>query len=307
MTPLPPSPVRRRLIVNADDFGLSPGVNTGIAEAHRGGILTSATLLANAPAFAEAVALAKRHPGLGVGVHLNLVRGRPLSPPGTVPTLVNATGGLRRFRLRRMTPGFLRDAEREYRRQIEKVLAAGLVPSHLDFEKHHAWQAGLYGLACRLADEYGIGAVRNLREPVWWAWRHMGWPGWRGAAEAALLRAGLTLFGGAADRGVAGPDRLLGQTHIGQMTEGVWERLLAAVPEGVSEVMVHPGRPESDCDGDGAASGMGTSRLAGSRGAELRALLSEGVRRAVAAAGVELVTYRIFQTQYSTPSSAVTP
>lgn len=282
---------RRRLIVNADDFGLSPGVNAGIVRARRAGVLTSATLLANAPFFAEAVRLAVACPDLGVGLHLNLVRGVPLSPVGEIPDLVDAGGRLRRFRLRRFGAPLLRQAEREYRRQFEKTLAAGIRPTHIDFEKHHAWQRPLYALACRLAAEYGVPAVRTLSEPVCWAVARLGWPGWRRAAMAAALRAGVTLLGGGNGR-LTRPERLLGQSHIGGMDEAVWLRLIASLPPGDTEVMTHPGEAEPEALPGGAASDMGGSWLSRARPVELAALLSPAVRRAMTTCGVELITYR---------------
>lgn len=278
---------RRRLIVNADDFGLSPAVNAGILAAHTGGILTSATLLANAPAFDKAVAIAKRTPSLGVGVHLNLVRGKPLSPPGEVPALVGPDGGLRRFRLRRLTAAFLRAAAAEYRRQVQRVVDAGITPTHIDFEKHHAWQAPLYRTACRVAAEFGIPAVRTFREPVAWSVRRLGWPGWKRAGMAAFLRAGFQLGGGGGL--LAAPDRLLGQTHIGAMDEAAWLKLLRFLPDGTTEVMTHPG--EAEAGGDAA---IGTSWLGEGRVIELAALCSPQVKEAVARQGIELATFGIF-------------
>ena len=280
-------PAARRLIVNADDFGLSPGVNAGIILAHREGILTSATLLANAPGFDEAVALAADNPRMGVGLHLNLVRGRPLSPPEEAPELTAAGGRLRPFRLRRMTAAFLAQAEAEYRRQFERVLAAGIAPTHIDFEKHHAVQASLYRLACGLAREYGVPAVRTFREPTAWAIRRLGWPGWRRVLMAAALRCGTDLLG-AGTGGLSCPDRMLGQSHIGAMDEAVWLRLIRHLPAGVSEVMTHPGLP----DAPAAVGDMGCAWLADARALELAALTSPGVRRAVEAAGIALVCFR---------------
>ncbi len=288
-TPSSAGPPRRRLIVNADDFGMSPGVNAGIALAARDGILASATLMANGPFFAEAVDYARDLPGLGVGIHLNLVRGQPLSPPGEIPRLVRPDGRLRPFRLKARPDGeFLGQAEREYRRQFEKTLAAGISPSHIDFEKHHPWQAALYLLACRLAGEYGVPAVRNLREPLVWAVRRLGWPGWRRFAMAAGLRAGLAAMG-ARTRPLATPDRFLGQSHIGGMTEAIWLRLVRHLPPGTSEVMTHPALPDDPADPRLVA--MESGWLGEGRQRELAALLSERVRRAVKEEGIELISF----------------
>ncbi len=290
MEPDAPAPADRTLIVNADDFGFSGPVNRGIVRAHRDGILTSTTLLANGPAFPEAVELARATPGLGVGIHLNLVRGRPLSPPGeSFPLIRHEDGHFQPFRWRRMDRLFLRAAEAEYRRQIERVLASGIVPTHIDFEKHHAWQYRLYGLACRLARDYGIPAVRTLREPVAWSVRRLGWPGLRPALMAGALRCGFDLGGGLVRPGIARPDRLLGQCHIGAMTEAVWLRLAGNVPAGVSEVMVHPG----EADDGGGDRAMGESWLDAARQVELDALTSPRVKAALA--GVGLVHYGVFR------------
>lgn len=272
----------RRLIVNADDFGLSPAVNSGIIAAHRRGILTSATLLANAPAFSEAVDLAKATPSLGVGAHLNLVRGKPLSPPDLIPLLVDGDGMLRRFRAGRLTPAFLEQAEREYHAQLQHIVDAGIKPTHVDFEKHHAWQGPLYRLAVRLANGFGIPAIRTLQEPVAWSVRTLGWPGITHLAMATCLRVGFDCGGGGRDV-VRTPDRFLGQCHIGRMDEETWLRLAEGLPPGTSEVMTHPGE-----EGEEA---MGGSWLGSSRAVELAALLSPRVAEALHRNGVELISF----------------
>lgn len=277
----------KRLIVNADDFGYSPSVNAGVVASHRDGILTSATIMANAAAFDEAAEAAKSHPELGVGVHLNIVRGPPLSAPGAIPTLVGANGCFRAFRWRFPSQRFLADAEREYRAQIEKILAAGIAPTHCDFEKHHGWQRGVYRLACRLALEYGIRAVRNLAEPVWWSLAALGWPGTGRCAMSVLLRSGVAAT--VRPDGIKAPDRLLGQLHIGGMDETAWLRLLANPPPGTSEVMTHPGLPEPSAAVDKR---MGRHRLASTRAAEMSALTSRAVREQAEKANVLFVSYR---------------
>ncbi len=277
------SPFAKALIINADDFGLSAGVNEGVVQAHQHGILTSATLLGNAPGFNHAVQLAKENPRLGVGVHLNIVRGRPLSPAATVPDLLNSHGEFRRFRFRFFNQAILAQAEREYRRQIETILAAGIVPDHVDFEKHHAWQKPLYTLVARLAEDYGIPAIRWLREPVAWAIRRIGWPGLRRAGMASVLRSGVQLFGGTTN--LIHPEHFLGQTHIGCMDAAAWLRLLDNVPDGVSEVMTHPGLSSEE------DTGMGHSWLGQSRQRELQALTSDAVVAKVQQCGLACITF----------------
>jgi predicted glycoside hydrolase/deacetylase ChbG (UPF0249 family) len=151
----------RRLIVNADDLGLSPAVNRGIIELQAAGIVTSASLLMNLPATADA--LDRTADGrLDVGVHLNLTVGRPLSGPA--PGLVGRDGRLAPLPVvvRRLLRGELRLAtvEREWAAQIEALLATGRRAAHLDSHQHLHALPGLLGLAGRLARRYDIGALR---------------------------------------------------------------------------------------------------------------------------------------------------
>ena len=131
----------KRLIVNADDFGLTRGVTQGILDAHREGIVTSTTLMANGAAFDFAVAASRQAPALGVGVHLNLSEGIPVSPAGTIPTLVDERGRLH-LKPGELLKGLLKgrvdldEVETELRRQITKILDAGVPATHLDGHKH---------------------------------------------------------------------------------------------------------------------------------------------------------------------------
>ena len=157
--------VVRRLVVNADDLGLTVGVNDGIFDAHDHGILTSASLFAGAPATFDAVRRARSRPSLGVGVHLALVDGTPTLPPGRVPTLVEDDG-----RFRRSWKPFivaclrgkvsLAEVELELTAQIERLRSAGIRLTHLDAHKHvHAYPP-VFAIVARLAGRFGIPVVR---------------------------------------------------------------------------------------------------------------------------------------------------
>lgn len=123
-----------QLIVNADDFGYSKGVNLGILEAHLNGIVTSATIMTNMPGFDHAVELAKQHPTLRVGIHLVLTCGKPVST--NVSTLVDEKGDFLSLSYVKEHRSFsLDDVKREWRAQIQRFLATGLIPSH--FDSHH--------------------------------------------------------------------------------------------------------------------------------------------------------------------------
>ena len=146
----------RRLIVNADDFGFTTDVNTGIIEAHERGILTAATLMANGPTFEHAVELARRNPALDVGCHLVLVGvARSVAEPNwelprTVPQLL--------WRLCNGSRGWI---ERELESQVEKILRAGMEPSHLDTHKHTHLAPPVLEAVCRVAERFSIPWVRR--------------------------------------------------------------------------------------------------------------------------------------------------
>src|SRR5438067_13941566 len=130
----------KSLIVNADDFGLTSGVNRAVIEGHCHGIITSATVMTNMPGFDEAARLAREHPSLGVGLHFNITQGQPLAPASQVRSLTNARGEFLKPRAIawRSLAGELRAAEIiiELRAQIERALAAGLRLTHIDSHQH---------------------------------------------------------------------------------------------------------------------------------------------------------------------------
>src|SRR5260370_39979322 len=159
----------RNLIVNADDLGWTAGVNRGIAEAHRNGIVTSTSLLANGSAFADGVKSASELPGLGVGVHLNLSDGKPIAPAEQVKSLVNERGefsGGPEVLLLQLTTKSLEtmEVQTEWNAQIEKVCAAGIRPTHLDGHKHVQMLPGLFGIALRLGKKHRVAWGRGVAE-----------------------------------------------------------------------------------------------------------------------------------------------
>jgi len=152
------------LIVSADDFGLTEGINEGIIKSFNEGIVTSASLMVNTPAFKHAVDLARRHPDLAIGVHLNLLKGRPLQPAGEVRSLVNTNGIF--YTLPQFIPRLLlgridfAEVERELRSQIEMICATGLKATHLDSHRHFHIYPSILRLVIRLAREYEINRIR---------------------------------------------------------------------------------------------------------------------------------------------------
>lgn len=283
----------KELILNADDFGLTRGVNEGIVRAHEQGILTSATLMASSRAFDDAVARAKAAPTLGVGCHLVLVGGTAVSPPDEIPSLVGADG-----KFPRTLPQFVaklssgnvrpRDIERELRAQIEKIRRAGIEPTHVDTHKHtHAHPMVMNALG-KVARELGIKRVRKPAENLADSWetQSTGERSWSRLASAAAVRAIEPWFQALARKyGLRTPDHFLGLAMTGRLSAAALCHLIDTLPEGRTEIMLHPGI----CDADLASTG---SRLQEQRQLELDALLSPEARSAVERHGVRLITYR---------------
>lgn len=264
------------VLLNADDFGLCAAVNRAVARAHDQGALASASLLANGPAFEEAVAIARARPGLAVGVHLNVLRGRPVS--GSVPTLAGEDGlflgDARRLFLR---GAFGRLSRRELLQetlaQVEKVRAAGLVPTHLDGEKHsHQWCPGLFSVVLEVVARVGIPRVRVVRERFSLADLLVA-P--RQTAFAALLTAiGRELAGRARARGLVVADRVFGCARTGRMTAEDLVEAASTCRGELVEVLVHPGEPEPGDEPTSVA--MGRFRIGAGWTGEARALREFG-------------------------------
>lgn len=264
-----------RLILNADDFGLTPGVNRAIAELHAAGVLTSATLMATAPAFDDAVSLALAYPTLGVGCHIVLVDGIPAAHPQSVPTLIGSDGKTFRPTLFDFTQALLRgdiredDIEREAFAQIQKLQRAGIDVTHLDTHKHtHLFPAVARPLL-HLAERTSIGAIRNPFEPAWN----------RALSHGDLIRRGqMYLLNRFEPRFLELPQLrhahvvsthgTLGISATGHLDAGTLSEILAALPsEGTFELCCHPGHSDKDL------AAMPT-RLRASRETESKALLS---------------------------------
>lgn len=234
------------LICTADDFGLAPPVNEAVEEAHRHGILTSASLMVTGQAAADAVVRARRLPDLGVGLHLVLVDGRPASPPDEIPDLVTSNGrlhtnmaaiGARIFFQRHVQ----RQVEREMRAQFTRFLATGLKLDHVNGHHHFHQHPTIVGMLVRMARDYGIASVRWPVEPPLDSWRaQRNRPGLRLAiwlfSAARLLRMRQRLE----RAGIRCNDHIFGLYESGGMTHERVERFLTMLPQGVTEIYCHP-------------------------------------------------------------------
>jgi predicted glycoside hydrolase/deacetylase ChbG (UPF0249 family) len=286
----------RNLIVNADDLGWTEGVNRGIAEAHRNGIVTSASLLANGAAFESGVELARTMPALGVGVHLNLSDGEPVAPRQLVTSLLNERGELEGrpesllLRLARRSV-LLEEVEREWDAQIQKVRDFEIQPTHLDGHRHVQMLPGLFEIALRLAKRQGIAAVRisheesSLRAALSAGAKQKGSVVMRQGVQARGLKLLAPDAREQAERvGIATADYFCGIAQTGELTREGILRLLEILPEGTTELMCHPGYVDADL----AKSG---TRLQASRQTELEILTDTGVRNLVASQGIRLIDY----------------
>jgi predicted glycoside hydrolase/deacetylase ChbG (UPF0249 family) len=284
------------LIVNADDFGYTAGVNRAIAEAHTRGIVTSTTLMANGPAFSEAARLASEMPRLSVGCHVVLIDGAPLLSPNQIPSLSSATGkpsfrdGLMNFAARAMA-GLLEaeEIEAEATAQIRKVQSCGISVSHFDTHKHTNIFPPVLRPLLRAAAACGVAAVRNPfgpRRPLRSS-ELLATPGlWKRTAEVRILRAFARKFCESVDRlGFCTPDGTLGIEVTGVLDERLFRAIAETIPEGTWEFVCHPGYNDADLQ-------AANTRLRESRELELQALTLPAARALLAEKEIELISYR---------------
>jgi predicted glycoside hydrolase/deacetylase ChbG (UPF0249 family) len=289
----------KQLIVNADDFGLTENVNRGILDAHRKGIVTSTTLLANGMAFDSAVASGKRCHRLGIGVHLNLTEGKPVAEANEISTLVDPGGRLHMVPARLwagIAAGLVSmpDIEVELRAQIMKVFRAGITPTHLDGHKHVHVLPGVSDVVIRLANEFRIPAVRCPLERNAHAVRP---PQNRGGSRIATLKQNLvgravsSLAGSFKQKlgrvGLLSPDNFCGIRQTGFLDASAIRQVLGELLHGVSELMCHPGYRDNTLE-------RTKTRLLTQREIEIQALTAASVTTLIASGGIQLWNYKDF-------------
>ena len=261
----------RRLIVNADDFGLTPGVNQAVSELRSANALSSATLMATSADFAEAVSIAHRQPSLGVGCHVVLVDGTPVLPPSQIPSLV-VNGSAFRAKLSTFVTdllgGSIDDAqiEAEAAAQIKKIQDAGIHVTHVDTHKHtHMFPRVLRPLL-RAAKSCGVKAIRNPFEPNW-SLNATASAGHVRKMQVRFLRSQSATFQQeSGDAGLLTTDGAIGVLATGTLDALTIRNLLAAMPDGTWELVTHPGYND-------AALQQQHTRLLASRDVERTALL----------------------------------
>ena len=283
----------RRLIVNADDFGYTSGVNRAIVEAHSHGVVTSSTLMANGPAFAEATRLARTVPKLSVGCHVVLTDGVPVLTAAQLPSLTTNShfrDGMMTFAARSIAGRMNADEIiAEASAQIRKLQSAGIAVSHIDTHKHTHLFPGVLRPLLRAAAACGVRAVRNPfgpRLPLRSS-HLLARPGlWTRYAEVRVLGSFAGKFREAVDReGFSTPDGTLGIVVTGALDETLFDAIAHSIPEGIWEFVCHPGYNDADLQ-------AGKTRLRESREIELRVLTLPAARKLLAQQGIELISYR---------------
>lgn len=278
----------KQLIVNADDFGLHPLINAGIIKGHQEGFITSTSLMPSAPCWQEAVRLAKENPRLGIGVHLTLVGGVPsVLPKEQVSSLLDDDGFFLpdyvAFAKRYYSGAVKRsELEAELRAQLERALSCGVNITHIDSHQHTHVLPGINSLVLKLSNEYNIIRVRIPKEGYLFTGgfqtgvgRLIGRSGLSFCADMAALRAD--------SLGLRHPQHFYGMLAGGHLNAQLIANILRQLPEGVSEIMTHPGL-------DSAALGKAFSWQYHWR-EELDAYLDAGNKALLKELGIEPVSF----------------
>jgi len=277
----------RQIIINADDFGLCSGVNRAVAQAHTDGVLTSATIMANMGGAEEAVSIAKKLPTLGVGVHLNLFEGKPVSKDGCVNCLLAADG---QFVYSPSVLSLLSVVKRKIRNAIATELAAqiqwvidnGLKPTHLDSHKHIHNFPWIFQIVCDLAKSFEIGAIRWPFEP-----KEVSREPWPPPSEGGRKRAGIVRVMAKINRRqnqtFFKTQATLGIAHTGRINADFLKAAILYNSAETVEIITHPG----------FINGLDKikTRLLQQRKVELDVLCDKRTKQYFNDAGIKLVHY----------------
>jgi predicted glycoside hydrolase/deacetylase ChbG (UPF0249 family) len=248
-----------RLIINADDFGLTSGVNRAVAELHQAGLLTSATLMARAQATADAIEISLATPSLGVGCHVVLLDGEPvLSPQSEIPNLADPItgrfrpslipflGAVHRYWPRMAASPMNKEIEGEAAAQISLLQNRGIRLTHIDTHKHvHMFPAVLRPVL-RAARAAGIRTVRNPFEPAWSLHATQGAPRLRRVQVSLLRRLQSSFHRIVAEEGFTTTAGAIGVLATGSLNAATIASLLRQLPRGTWELVTHPGYNDAD-------------------------------------------------------------
>ncbi len=279
----------KKIIFTGDDFGLALPVNEAIVEAHRRGVLTTASLMVGAQFSQDAVARAKNLPSLRVGLHLTLVEGTPVLPPREVPDLVDENGEFSTHLTRSgfkffFFPGIRRQLEAEIRAQYEAFHKTGLALDHVNAHNHMHLHPTILRLMLKVGKDYGLRAVRLPNEPPLKSWKAARtFPGsrlvswiflspWMNLMKLMLRRAHVQYN-----------DFLLGLTDSGAMPLELVLRFVRSLPQGVTEICFHPAT--------GRCAEIDRTMPAYRHEEEFKTLMSNTLLRAVQDAGAQAIAF----------------
>lgn len=279
----------KKLIVTADDFGLSPAVNQAVEQAFNEGILTTTSLMVGASEADDAVARAHRNPGLNIGLHVVVARGRSILPAGEIPDLVDSDGnfsnnlflsGIRMFFL----PAVRRQLEKEIEAQFEKFKQSGLNLDHVNAHNHMHLHPTVFGLVLKVGRKYGVRSIRIPYEPLL--------PVWRAGGDSIIQRMFMALFLGpwikllrtrTIRAGLNCNDYIFGLFDTGRMQTDRVMKLLPCLPDGISELYFHPA--VADLPGDRPLQDFTSCAV------ELETLLSVNVRNLMQSLPIKLTSF----------------
>lgn len=291
--------MERRLIINADDFGMTEGISEGIIKAHLEGVVTSTTLMANMPAAAYAIKLAQKTPDLGVGIHLNLTTGRPISTPEKVRTLVDKSGTFypQKILISRLVKWKIDRLEilAEFTAQIEKALELGLFPTHLDSHHHiHLYPIVTWAFL-KVAEKFSIYKMRTHRLQIlidrnyknaalvkllYWRKAILDSPKilYKTLVHQILVRKNMIL-----PHYIIAPNLVLPASKNDNLQNN-WMRALSLLPMCNSEISCHPGYVSDEL--------KNLTVLTEHREEELELLISSGIKESIMSNQIELITYK---------------
>ncbi len=279
----------KKVIITGDDFGLSRAVNEGVEEAHRNGVLSTASLMVGARGSEDAVDRSHRLPSLRVGLHIALVDAAPVSPPHTIPALVDARGEFSSHLFRAgvnffFRPGVRRQLEKEIRAQFQAFRKTGLALDHVNCHNHMHLHPTIARLMIKVGREYGLRAVRFPYEPVLPSWRASRRSLGQKLSSSLLLWPWLALLRNRLRRArVCSNHFVFGMHDSGNMSLDLVLRFLRYLPSGVTEIYFHP------ATGRGVESGGAVGNYHYQE--ELAALTSPILRQALLAPGIQRIGF----------------
>ena len=282
----------RRLIINADDFGLTAGINSAILKAHLEGIVTSTTLMANSSAFDQAVTLTATAPNLSVGCHVTLVDGRSLLPPSQIPALMQGRDSSRFYRSAgafawRIISGGIDPAQVELEAiaQIRKLQSAGISVTHVDTHKHTHILPQVLRPLLRAAQTCGVRKIRNPFEPLRLIALFQHPRLWRRWVEFRTLHTLARVFRQTVkNAGMVTTDGTIGIVATGALDEELFHSLIENLPDGTWEFVCHPGYNDRELLSQ-------QTRLQKSREQELEILIASPTRDLLQRNHIELISY----------------